>query len=218
MASVSLVRKWADHTQHDSASESDADTREDEALLLYHFISVVEPLVSESEHFSLTSMTLCPRTRLSTTRLGLPVHVMSSTTASIQFPPAGDCTSKRAPIDSNLRPETQHPVIAATPRARKHFNDTFAWDALPPNMHPTTLQLSDDHHAFFDVFCPWPKVRDRVIRSLRDGLIDQREFCKDLLQHPLASGAPQSLIIWQGGDPADADNWVAARRVCQAIC
>ncbi len=192
---------------HDSASESDADTLEDEAMLLYHFISVVEPLVNESEHLSLTSMTFVAVYKAIYTRLGLPVHVMEQYDSINPIPASWrlhqqSCTrrsvaSARNAMSCNSRDDTG----SQTPE------QNLAWDALPPNMHPTALQLSDDHHAFFDIFCPWPKVRDRVLRSLRDGSIDQREFCKDLLQHPLTTGASQPLIVWQGGDPADADNW-----------
>lgn len=193
--------------QHDSASESDADTLEDEALLLYHFISVVEPLVNEAEHFSLTSMTFVAVYKAIYTRLGLPVHVMEQYDSVNPIPASWrlhqqSCTRR---FESSARNATS--CNSRDDTGSQTLEQHLAWDALPPNMHPTSLQLSDDHHAFFDIFCPWPKVRDRVIRSLRDGSIDQQEFCKDLLQHPLTTGAPQPLIIWQGGDPADMDNW-----------
>ncbi len=84
----------------------------------------------------------------------------------------------------------------------------MSWDAVPPNMHPTTLQLAIDHHPYIDAMFPSPAMRDRFLLQTSTQEIDEDAFCADLLEQvwpalqQQASGAPPNQA--KGGAGAGA--------------
>lgn len=85
---------------------------------------------------------------------------------------------------------------------------------LPPNLRPTTMQLSVPHHPVLDIL-PWPSVRDKLI------LI----FSIPAEQRPAVAASPTALAelaydledstegvrIW-GDDPYDDQNWEVGQK------
>jgi hypothetical protein len=71
---------------------------------------------------------------------------------------------------------------------------------LPLPLHPTTLQTTRIHLPYIDCF-PIPKLRDKLI--IWNGLVDEEDFCADLL-------GTNSFVVrgMQSWDPA---GWVVDR-------
>ncbi|KAK6530550.1 hypothetical protein TWF281_007393 [Arthrobotrys megalospora] len=72
---------------------------------------------------------------------------------------------------------------------------------LPPNLHPTPMQMLYPHHPYIDLF-PCPKARDNMIMMLtRDkGMVDDA-MCDDLCCTEGESG----LVVW--GPPERIESW-----------
>jgi hypothetical protein len=83
--------------------------------------------------------------------------------------------------------------------------------ALPPQLLPTPLQLSNPHEPWIDIF-PLPALRDNLLR-LR-GSIDSCDLCDDILGALFTDQDLETvskykerngLIIW--GEPWDVRSW-----------
>lgn len=82
---------------------------------------------------------------------------------------------------------------------------TSNWPAeWPPNLRPTPLQLSVEHHPWIDLF-PWPVMRDNMIQALKyPEIFDEDELCQDTSDYSVAGRHPM-LVIW--GPAWDPRSW-----------
>jgi hypothetical protein len=71
---------------------------------------------------------------------------------------------------------------------------------LPLPLHPTPLQMARIHLPYIDCF-PIPKLRDKLI--IWNGLVDEEDFCADLLG--------TSSFVVQGMQSWDPAGWVVDR-------
>lgn len=77
----------------------------------------------------------------------------------------------------------------------------------PRFLQPTSTQVSVVHHPWLDLF-PFPVMRDRALRAIESGLLDEDEFCSDLVEADGGSASEISLIVW--GDSSDPAGWEAS--------
>lgn len=82
--------------------------------------------------------------------------------------------------------------------------DQKAW---PVALKPTPVQYEMHHHPWIDLV-PFPLMRERAIRAVHAGLLDEDELVLDLAEvcHRDAVHTP-FLIVW--GDSADPGGWEA---------
>lgn len=73
---------------------------------------------------------------------------------------------------------------------------------LPPSLRPTDLQRSQLHHPWLDFF-PFARLRDNLIQN--EDLMDESQFCRDLMGFWAVPGEHNSILVW--GDPWDPMNW-----------
>jgi hypothetical protein len=74
----------------------------------------------------------------------------------------------------------------------------------PPNLHPTELQRSIEHHPWVDVF-PWPQLRDNMLQAFEHPeLCDEDEMCRTVVEYEDLDKGP-ILVVW--GDAWDARSW-----------
>lgn len=72
---------------------------------------------------------------------------------------------------------------------------------LPPNLHPTPMQMLYPHHPYIDLF-PCPKARDNMLLMLtRDKEMVDDAMCDDLCCTEGESG----LVVW--GPPERIESW-----------
>ena len=79
---------------------------------------------------------------------------------------------------------------------------------IPPDLHPTPLQRSLEHHAVFDVF-PDPVLRDNFL-IIGEENIDDEGMALDLVGDGTFTGdegghKAQGLMVW--GEPWDVKSW-----------
>jgi hypothetical protein len=79
--------------------------------------------------------------------------------------------------------------------------------SYPRFLQPTPTQRSVAHHPFIDLF-PFPVMRDRALRAIESGLLDEDELCYDLLELDGDRSAEPSLIVW--GDGSEPSGWEAS--------
>lgn len=89
----------------------------------------------------------------------------------------------------------------------KSFSKRLHWERVPPNLYPTELQLTVPHHPFFDVFFPWPAVRDRFLRLVQCGLWDEEEICKDIMDSLVGDSSATPAFTIYGDDPSLEMAW-----------
>ncbi|KAH8886608.1 hypothetical protein GQ53DRAFT_694599 [Thozetella sp. PMI_491] len=76
----------------------------------------------------------------------------------------------------------------------------------PESLQPTTVQLSVIHHPWLDLI-PFPVIRNRAIRAIATGLLDEDELCTDLMEVDSDWAEAPSIIVW--GDSSNPDHWEA---------
>jgi hypothetical protein len=77
----------------------------------------------------------------------------------------------------------------------------------PKFLQPTPTQTAVVHHPWIDLF-PFPVMRDRALRAIESGLLDEDELCFDLLEVDGDRSVESSLIVW--GDSSDPAGWEAS--------
>ena len=93
-------------------------------------------------------------------------------------------------------------------RLKSPFNSRVpfpSWDAYPPSLRPTPVQISTPHHPWIDVF-PIPNMRDNLIAACGTGT-DEIELKIDLINVQDSESAKANMIVW--GNPADPLAWEA---------
>lgn len=79
----------------------------------------------------------------------------------------------------------------------------------PPNLWPTPLQSSIEHHPWVDCFV-WPRFRDNLLRAFEHPEIcDEDDLCHDLCEFGYNDGQP-NFIVW--GDAWDPHAWEVSLR------
>lgn len=79
----------------------------------------------------------------------------------------------------------------------------FDLDALPSTLRPTSLQRTQIHHTWIDLF-PLPVMRDNLLRA--GDAWDDEDLCTDLMGFWEGSGTgPAGLMLW--GEPSNPFNW-----------
>ncbi|OHE92576.1 hypothetical protein CORC01_12155 [Colletotrichum orchidophilum] len=85
-----------------------------------------------------------------------------------------------------------------------------ATETCPPNMLPTALQMSVEHHPWIDFF-PHARMRDnflRIVAEHGEDYVDEDEICRDVVDVGAGAGVEHAaLIVW--GEPWDPRGWEA---------
>ncbi|KAH6983868.1 hypothetical protein EDB80DRAFT_591987 [Ilyonectria destructans] len=74
-------------------------------------------------------------------------------------------------------------------------------------LRPTALQVTVRHHPWIDLI-PIPRMRDNILRALRDGLLDNKTLGLDVLNVEDFHGDAACLIVW--GESWDPKGWEAS--------
>ena len=81
--------------------------------------------------------------------------------------------------------------------------------SYPENLRPTALQASITHHPWIDLL-PWPQLRDTILASIENEIIDEDELCYDIVEFDTSANPAEkaALIVW--GEPWDPQGWEAS--------
>ncbi|RYP64515.1 hypothetical protein DL770_009180 [Monosporascus sp. CRB-9-2] len=80
--------------------------------------------------------------------------------------------------------------------------------SCPPNMKPTMLQMTVEHHPWID-FLPCPRMRDNFLRLVRDmgeDAVDEDGLCVDIVDAASARG-PEDVCLVTWGKPWELSGW-----------
>lgn len=91
--------------------------------------------------------------------------------------------------------------VAVSPFFRSDESTRAAARGCPPNLRPTRLQLTVDHHPWIDLL-PDPSLRDNILLLGDD--YDDELLCYDIVDNRHGNQA-ESLIVW--GDPCRMESW-----------
>ncbi len=112
---------------------------------------------------------------------------------------ARNATLLGIPTDSLCADEAISPFSVQGPAP----SETSSW---PESLRPTTVQLSVRHHPWIDLI-PFPVMRNRALLAIDSGLLDEDEFCENLMEVDGDRSEKPSLIVW--GESSDPRGWEA---------
>lgn len=105
------------------------------------------------------------------------------------------------------------PSRTAETRKGLVFDANIDWEAMGPNMLPTTEQLLYPHRAFLDACLPWPAVRSRLLKHALTSPVCEEELAFDLLLSVLSSDEALSSFHVYGDDILDPEAWELSERM-----
>lgn len=107
------------------------------------------------------------------------------------------------PVEALASDDIDSPMIVSNeclPVGEQHAGQ------FPVHLSPTILQQSVVHHAWLDLF-PFPNLRDRILRGIHTGELDEDtvcdELCCELLNLESTTDAP--VVVW--GESWKASSW-----------